>query len=162
MRMGPQDGVPEDGAGDSAAASTTGSAAGSAAASAADGTGDGGGEGLLARFPEAVDAHAAAEAAGPVPVGAAGRAFRVLLYGGMAVGAVSALALAASFVLHLVLVGTSVRAGYAYFAAGPEGEAVRELLGVPLGGFVAAVVVSLAAICVGAFGVLRERRRAAM
>jgi len=144
--MDPQDEAPENGAGNGAE----------------DGPENGAGDGLLGRFPEAVDAHAAAEAAGPEPVGTAGTVFRVLLYGGMTVGAVSALALGASFVLHLVLVGTSVRAGYAYFAAGPEGEAVRDLLGVPLGGFVASVVVSLVAICVGAFGVLRSRRRGAM
>ena len=148
--MDPQDEAPENGAGSGA-----GDGAG-------DGAQNGKGDGLLGRFPEAVDAHAAAEAAGPAPVGTAGTVFRVLLYGGMAVGAVAALALGASFVLHLVLVGTSVRAGYAYFAAGPEGDAVRELLGVPLGGFVAVVVVSLVAICVGAFGVLRARSRARM
>lgn len=116
--------------------------------------------GVLSRFPEAVDAASGEDDAGAPPLRGAGVAFRVLLYGGMVVGVFAALALIASVVLQGLLAGSYIQAGGDYFGAGTEGQVARELLGVPLGGFVAAVVLSLAAITVGALGVFRARSRA--
>lgn len=113
--------------------------------------------GFLSRFPEAVDAARATDDAGAPPLGRAGLAYRILLYAGMAVGVVAALALIASVVLQALLAGSYIQAGGDYFGSGIDGRAARELLGVPLGGFIAAVVLSLAAICIGALGVFRAK-----
>ncbi|MGG5752322.1 hypothetical protein ACQ3I4_06810 [Zafaria sp. Z1313] len=114
--------------------------------------------GLLGRFPEAVEATRAEDEA-PSSVGASGVAFRVLLYAGMAVGTIAALGLVAAALLQGIVAGTSMQAGIDYLGSGIDGALARELLAVPLGGFIVAVVVSLAAICAGAYGVFRQRRR---
>lgn len=116
--------------------------------------------GVLGRFPEAVDASRDMDGAPPERPGAAGTAFRVLLGAGMVVGSFAALALVSAVVLQGLLAGSYIRSGGDYFGAGPEGRMARELLGLPIDGFVAALLVSLAAICVGAYGVLRTRRAA--
>lgn len=113
--------------------------------------------GLLGRFPEAVAAGALAAAS---PRKSRGRAagFRIMLYSSLAVGAVTGLSLIAAWILQAVLAGSYIRSGRDYFSSGVEAMAARELLSLPVGGFVAVLLACLLGMCVGVWGVQRARR----
>lgn len=112
--------------------------------------------GWLDRFPEALDAAEARP--GPAPVGAGALAFRVLFYAGMGVGVISALALLAAVFFQGLVATNFIQAGGDYLGSGPEARAAREVLGIPLAGFVVALFAGFIALAIGAFGVLRGRR----
>lgn len=115
-------------------------------------------DGFLGRFPEAVAADALADGQ---PVRSGGLAFRVMLYAALAVGAVTGLSLIAAWILQAVLAGSYIRAGGDYFSAGIEAAAARELLSVPVGGFVVVLLLCLVGLCVGAWGIQRGKARTA-
>ncbi|GAA1356594.1 hypothetical protein GCM10009596_05840 [Arthrobacter rhombi] len=115
-------------------------------------------DGFLGRFPEAVAADALADGQ---PVRRDGLAFRVMLYAALAVGAVTGLSLIAAWILQAVLAGSYIRAGGDYFSAGIEATAARELLSVPVGGFVVVLLLCLVGMCVGAWGIQRGKARTA-
>ncbi|WP_417217117.1 hypothetical protein [Arthrobacter sp.] len=133
-----------------------------AVAGAAEGRGEptlpGDDDGFLGRFPEAVAADALADGS---PGRQGGLVFHIMLYVALAVGAVTGLALIAAWVLQAVLAGSYIRAGGDYLGTGIEATAARELLSVPVGGFVAVLLLCLVGMCVGAWGIQRGRARAA-
>lgn len=117
-------------------------------------------DGFLGRFPEAVAAGALADGS-PARRGGPALGYRIVLYASLAVGAVTGLSLIAAWILQAVLTGSFIRAGGDYFSASIEASAARELLSIPVGGFVAVVLLCLAGMCVGAWGIQRGKARTA-
>ncbi|WP_372696950.1 hypothetical protein [Arthrobacter sp. JSM 101049] len=114
-------------------------------------------DGFFEHFPEAVAAGARDDGT-IVPSGGPAVGFRVVLYSALAIGAVAGLSLIAAWVLQAVLTGSYIRSGRDYFGSGLEAAAARELLSIPVGGFVAVLLVCLAGMCIGAWGIQRSRK----
>ncbi|GAA4362241.1 hypothetical protein GCM10023166_04480 [Paeniglutamicibacter cryotolerans] len=108
----------------------------------------------LDRFPEALDADPGPAA----PMRTSALAYRLLFYLGMGVGVIASLALLASVFFQGWVATNFIQAGGDYLGSGPEAQAARDVLGIPLGGFVVALLAGFAALSVGAIGVLRGRR----
>jgi hypothetical protein len=113
--------------------------------------------GFLGRFPEAVAAGALADAS-PRKIRGRAAVFRIVLYSSLAVGAVAGGSLIAAWLLQAVLTGSYIRSGRDYFGSGVEAMAARELLSLPVGGFVAVLLACLVGMCIGVWGVQRARR----
>lgn len=106
---------------------------------------------ILDRFPEAVAAGAISD--GPERhLSGSAVGYRVLLYSALAIGAVTGLSLIAAWVLQAVLTGSYIHAGGDYFSAGLEATAARELLSIPVDGFVVVLLLCFVGLCVGAWG----------
>lgn len=112
---------------------------------------------MLGRFPEAVAAGALA-GGNPSRLEGASIGYRIVLYAALAVGAVAGLSLVAAWILQAVLAGSYLRGGGDYLGPGIEAAATRELLSIPVGGFVAVLLLCLAGMCVGVWGIQRGRR----
>lgn len=110
----------------------------------------------LDRFPEALDA--AADPTPEAPASASVLAFKVLFYAGMAVGVIASLALVAAVFFQGWVATNFIQAGGDYLGSGPEAQTARDVLGIPLAGFVVVLLAGFAALSVGAVGVLRGRR----
>ena len=108
----------------------------------------------LDRFPEALDADP-----GPcAPMRTSALAYRVLFSAGMGVGVIASLALLTAVFFQGWVAMNFIQAGGDYLGSGAQAQAAREVLGIPLGGFVVALLTGFAALSVGAVGVLRGRR----
>lgn len=115
-------------------------------------------DGFLGRFPEAVAADALADGSPERPGGRA-LGFRIVLYASLAVGAVTGLSLIAAWILQAVLTGSYLRVGGDYFSSGVEAMAARELLSIPVGGFVVVLLLCLLGMCLGVWGIQRSLRK---
>ncbi len=114
------------------------------------------GDGLLDSFPEAL---AAGDADAGEAIWSRGSAlgFRVVLYAALAIGAVAGLSLIAAWGIQAVLTGSYLRAGGDYFGSGLEATAARELLSLPVGGFIIVLLLCLVGMSVGAWGIQRNK-----
>ncbi|MGO2003362.1 hypothetical protein [Arthrobacter rhombi] len=114
------------------------------------------GDGLLDSFPEAL-------AAGDVDAGEAiwprGSAlgFRVVLYAALSIGVVAGLSLIAAWGIQAVLTGSYLRGGGEYFGSGIEASTARELLSLPVGGFISVLLLCLIGMCIGVWGIQRGK-----
>lgn len=115
------------------------------------------GDGHLDHFPEAV-AVGALDAGTPAGRRGSALGFRVVLYAALAIGAVTGLSLVVVWILQAVLTGSYLRAGGDYFGSGLEATAARELLSLPVGGFVVVLLLCLVGMCVGVWGIQRGKK----
>ena len=70
---------------------------------------------------------------------------------------VAGLSLIAAWGIQAVLTGSYLHGGGEYFGSGIEASTARELLSLPVGGFISVLLLCLIGMCIGVWGIQRGK-----